>query len=167
MDSTLILNGEDVMNKVRRIAFEIRERYFGLNELVFLSIWGQGSVVADLIQSELMNICHIQILRVSAQLDKKKPDLKKIRFEGNANEIKGQTCIVIDDVINSGKTLMYVCSAIMPLQPKQVSVATIVDRFHRTHPIRPDFVGLTLSTNLKDNVSFKSDQTGFSVWLEG
>jgi pyrimidine operon attenuation protein/uracil phosphoribosyltransferase len=167
MDSSLILAHQDVMNKIRRVAHEIHERFHHVNELVFISILGGGSAVAESLKTELIRISNIQVTSIIAEITKKKPDLNKIRLQGNSNMINGRVCIVVDDVINSGKTLMYVCSSIVSQNPSQLMAAVIIDRFHRTYPIKADFVGLTLSTNLKENVSLKNENGSFSVWLEG
>ena len=167
MESTLILTNSEVQSKFRRIAHEIHERFHDVDELVFIAIHGGGCEVATSIQLELERISEIQVTCITAEIGKKKPDLKKIRLQGNAEVIKDRVCIVIDDVINSGRTLMYVCSSVVAQNPSQLLAAVMVDRFHRTYPVKADFVGLTLSTNLKEHVSLKNEVGNFSVWLEG
>jgi len=167
METTLILSNVDVMNKIRRIAYEMRERFLGCNQLVFVDIKGEGSVVSELIKAELQSISDIHVSSMIAHIDKRKPDMSKVRLETNPEEISGSICVVIDDVINSGRTLMYVCSSIIAKNPKQLTTAVIIDRFHRTYPIKADFVGVTLSTNIKEHVNLKSSTDGLSVWLEG
>lgn len=149
------------------MAHEIHERFHGVRELVFIAIQGGGSAVAESLKMELERISEVQVVSVVAEINKKKPDLKKVRLHGNSDVIKGRACIVMDDVINSGRTLMYVCSAIVALDPSQLFAAVMIDRFHRTYPIKADFVGLTLSTNVKEHVSLKNHLGEFSVWLEG
>ena len=167
MESTLILSNTEVQSKLRRIAHEIHERFHDVNEVVFIAIQSGGSAVADALKIELKRISDIQVISIAAEINKKKPDLNKIRLQGNSDGIKGRVCIVIDDVINSGKTLMYVCSSIISHHPSQLFAAVVIDRFHRTYPVKADFVGLTLSTNLKEHVSLKNEAGEFSVWLEG
>ena len=163
----MILSNTDVQSKLRRIAYEIYERFHYVNEVVFIAIHSGGSAVADALKVELKRISEIEVISVTAEINKKKPDLSKIRIQGDSYKIKGRVCIVVDDVINSGKTLMYVCSSIVSHDPSQLLAAVIIDRFHRTYPIKADFVGITLSTNLKEHVSLKNEAGEFSVWLEG
>ena len=167
MESTLILSNAEVQSKFRRIAHEIHERFHDVDKLVFVAIHGGGSAVADSLMAELERISDIHVTTVIAEIKKKKPDLQTIRLQGDFESIKGNICVVIDDVINSGKTLMYVCSSIVSQNPSQLFAAVMVDRFHRTYPIKADFVGLTLSTNLKEHVNLKNEDGVFSVWLEG
>jgi len=167
LDNTLILNTHDVLRKIRRIAFEMKERYYTQKNLTIISVAGQGTKVAQAIIEELKNTWNVEITSLTATVNKRNPERQNLNIQGDVTKVSGSSCIVIDDVINSGRTLMYVCSKIMELQPQEMSTAVIIDRFHRTYPIKADFVGLTLSTNLKENVSLKNENGSFSVWLEG
>jgi pyrimidine operon attenuation protein/uracil phosphoribosyltransferase len=67
-------------------------------------------------------------------------------------QLSGEQIVIIDDVLNSGKTLMYAVHHILSAGPKRVATAVLVDRIHRSFPIRADFCGLSLSTNLKEHI---------------
>ena len=63
--------------------------------------------------------------------------------------------IVLDDVLNSGKTLMYAVHHILSAGPNAWR-QLLIDRIHRSFPVRADFCGLTLSTNGHIEVSIEA-----------
>jgi pyrimidine operon attenuation protein/uracil phosphoribosyltransferase len=99
-------------------------------------------------------------------MDKVKPLARPIEFSGDLRKLKGKSVVIIDDVINSGKTLMYGAMHLLNAEPKSLTTACLVDRFHRTFPIRSDFAGLTLSTNLKEHIHVDYLRNKWSVSLQ-
>jgi pyrimidine operon attenuation protein/uracil phosphoribosyltransferase len=89
-----------------------------------------------------------------------------MNFNGNLKDLKGKQVVLVDDVLNSGRTLMYASRYLLDAEVKQLSIATLIDRFHRRFPMRANFVGLTLSTNLKEHVTVDFTSKKESVHLE-
>jgi pyrimidine operon attenuation protein/uracil phosphoribosyltransferase len=159
MQKTLILNSAQSQQKIERIAAEIQEKLFGANELFFLGVGEKGEALAKHIIKELPK--HISV--ESATCDKasipKEGFLPSVSFEG-------KTVIVLDDVLESGTTLMHVCSAVMLQNPKQIKTVILVDRMHPRFPIKADFVGLTLSTTLQNHVEVTFNENEISAYLK-
>jgi pyrimidine operon attenuation protein/uracil phosphoribosyltransferase len=84
----------------------------------------------------------------------------------NAKECKGKSVILFDDVLNTGKTLIYAMHPFLQQDIKSIQVAVLVDRNHHRFPVAADYIGLSLQTTLQDhvNVSFKANKV--SVYLE-
>ncbi|MBK8949715.1 MAG: hypothetical protein IPM68_12915 [Flavobacteriales bacterium] len=61
--------------------------------------------------------------------------------------------VLVDDVLMSGRTLMHAAAHLVQVPVKRLTTVVLVDRRHRTFPIRADIVGLTLSTTLQEHIS--------------
>ena len=117
---------------------------------------------ADADYEEMMKRLHRILAKISEgdihtgviSLEKDDPLGSPIAFVGMDPEaIRGMPVVLVDDVLNSGRTLIHAAKAILDHAPKNLSTAVLIDRFHRSFPIRADFCGLTLSTNLKEHIS--------------
>lgn len=167
-NKTLIINGEKTAQKIIRISYEILEHNFDEKELILVGIANRGYKVAEKILETLQKIAPDTDFKLhSLALNKEDIyDFDKLAFSANIDDLSGKTVIVIDDVLNSGKTLMYAVKYILRAKVKKLNTAVLVDRRHRSFPIRADFAGLTLSTTILDHiyVEFKGDD--IEVYLD-
>jgi len=99
------------------------------------------------------------------ELNKEKPLSSPPHYSGEMKKLKGKSVVLVDDVLNSGKTLMYAARFLLDIDVKSLTIVTLVDRYHRKFPIRPDIVGLTLSTNLREHVSVNLNKGKEAVYL--
>jgi pyrimidine operon attenuation protein/uracil phosphoribosyltransferase len=99
------------------------------------------------------------------ELNKEKPLSSPPLYSGEMKSLRGKSVVLVDDVLNSGKTLMYAARFILDIDVKSLTIVTLVDRYHRKFPIRPDIVGLTLSTNLREHVSVNLNKGKEAVYL--
>ena len=165
---TLIINSEKVNQKITRIAYEILENNFEEEELILVGISKRGYQFAEKVYESLQKIDpKLKTSLFSISLDKDNVfDLEKIKFSGDLNLLTNKTVIVIDDVLNSGKTLMYAVRHLLGTNIKKLNTALLVDRRHRNFPIRADFAGLTLSTTLKEHISVIFEENEVNVFLD-
>ncbi|MFM7766509.1 MAG: phosphoribosyltransferase family protein [Bacteroidota bacterium] len=70
-------------------------------------------------------------------------------------DLAGKSIVLVDDVLNSGKTLIYSMKAILKADTLKIRTVLMVDRDHRRYPIMADFVGMTLSTTFQEHVSLE------------
>jgi len=73
---------------------------------------------------------------------------------------KNKVIILVDDVLNSGKTLAYGLGVFLNTPHKKIRTVVLVDRSHKIFPIATDFVGLELATVLKEHVDVVMDVDG-------
>jgi len=161
-----ILSTEQVNRKITRIAHEIHEKHFESGNVVLVGIKSMGSEVCARIADILCDVSPLGVTRFDLELDKEAPLSGPIRFDGLSSDIQGKRVILVDDVLNSGRTLMYATGYLLGFNPMSLGTVVLVDRFHRAFPIRADYVGLTLSTNLKDHVSVELENGGFAAYLK-
>ncbi|CAG5083391.1 phosphoribosyltransferase family protein [Parvicella tangerina] len=165
-EKTLIIGNEKVHQKIERIAYEIVEHNFDEKELVLVGIAKRGYLFAELVFNEVKKIGKQDVSLESIALDKDNVfDANGINYSGELNALNGKTVIVIDDVLNSGVTLMYAVRHLLGAQIKKMNTAVLVDRRHRNFPIRADFAGLTLSTTLQEHIAVEFTNEEVNVYL--
>jgi len=148
-EKNYILSKEVAEKKMRRMAFEILENNIDEKEIILAGIRESGSVVARVIQTMLGEISSIKTELITITLDKKQPtDVSLSRtFDFNNKVI-----ILIDDVSNSGKTLLYALKPFIVFHPKKIQTLVLVERTHTSFPVRPDYVGLSLATTIQEHI---------------
>ncbi len=167
MASKQILNNSQILQKIKRIAFEIFENNFEETELVIAGIKGQGYILSKLIAHELQNISAIKVQYVQIVFDKDSPYDNSAVFDCDERFLEKKTIIVVDDVLNTGRTLAYSLSPFLSIPVKRLQVAVLVDRDYRRFPIKADFVGYSLSTTISDHISVNLQTEGnYGVYLD-
>lgn len=155
-----ILTIEQTRQKIRRIAFEIYERNFEEEEIILAGITGEGNVFAQLLAAEIQDISPIKTALTELVFDKDKPHRSTISFEGDPILTDGKVVIVVDDVLNTGRTLAFALQPFLQYRLKKLQVAVIIDRDHRNFPVSADYVGYALSTTFNEHVEVILSQAG-------
>jgi len=144
-----ILDKAVAAKKLKRMAYEILENNVNEEYIVLAGIRESGSVVARNIQKLLLEISSVKTELITITLDKHLP--KDVRVSQQL-DFNGKVIIVIDDVANSGKTLLYALKPFLDYQPKKIQTLILVERSHKTFPIHPDYVGLSIATTLQEHI---------------
>ncbi len=150
---TLLLNNHQIEQRIQRIAYQIYEDNFEENEIIIVGIWQNGFILAGKIHDAINRICSIKTTLLQLKIDKHSQFDHEVTISGNREEMKGKSIILVDDVLNSGKTLIYSLKAILNADTKKIRTVLLVDRDHKRYPIMTDFVGMTLSTTFQEHVS--------------
>jgi pyrimidine operon attenuation protein/uracil phosphoribosyltransferase len=149
-----ILSKEVAEKKMRRMALEIIESNQGEKEIILAGIKESGTVVAKCIQKMLAEFSSIKTGIIEISLDKRKPHKVALNKKIDFND---KVIIVIDDVANSGKTLLYALKPFLEFHPKKIQSLVLVERSHNSFPVRPDYVGLSVSTTLQEQIIVEVD----------
>jgi len=165
-DNLKILTALQVEQKLQRIARELLENNYYNNEIVLIGIEKRGVRIAKRLEAILKEITTKQVTFLSLKIDKDNPLGKDVVLSNSFNKITKQSVVLVDDVLNSGKTLIHAVAFLLQANIKQLSTVVLVDRRHRLFPVRADFVGLTLSTTLKEHIAVNEIEDGkFEVFL--
>ncbi|MEC9064975.1 MAG: phosphoribosyltransferase family protein [Bacteroidota bacterium] len=164
MRENKILNKEEIQDKIKRISYEIYEENFESKSLIICGIEKNGSEIARKVIKELKSICNIKIEFISISLNKKNP-LNSIKIESSKNKIKDKPIILIDDVSNTGKTLIHVIKELIEFEPKKINTAVLVNRDHSLFPIKINFIGLSLSTSINNHIEVVLNENDIGAYL--
>lgn len=149
MEKKYILDKDSTARKLRRLAYEIVERNHDEQQLLFAGIRQSGLTVAKLLAKLVMDISNIHVELVEVSLDKKKPVEVSI---DRAIDFNDQSILLIDDVASSGKTMLYALKPFLHYQPRKIQTLVLVERTHKTFPVQPDYVGLSVATTLEEHI---------------
>ena len=159
-----ILNQEQIKHKIRRIAYQIYESNIEEKEVIIAGIVKNGFELARKIEEELKQNSPLKTALCKVEIDKKNP-LGEIRTSLNADEYQDKSIILVDDVLNSGTTLIYGVRHFLEVPLKQFRTAVLVDRNHKKYPVKADYKGLSLSTSLSETVKVILEENNERVEL--
>jgi len=156
----IILNHKQIQHKIRRIAYQIYESNVDEEKIIIAGIDGGGLKFARKIQSVLQEITSAEILLCKMMMDKKNPLKSGISTSISEEEYARESVVLVDDVLNSGTTLIYGVQHFLKTPLKRLKTAVLVNRNHKKYPVKADFKGISLSTSLQEHVEvvFKSKQ---------
>lgn len=160
---TIILTASQIGQKINRIAYEIYENNSQEKEIIVAGIMPNGYILAQKIKSVLEKIAPVKVQLVKVEVDKERPFAEENKFELNDKEIKNKAIVLVDDVLNSGKTLIYGIKYFLNVPVKRIKTAVLIDRNHNRYPIKADFVGLSLSTTMQEHVSVELEKKNKEV----
>lgn len=149
LEKKYILNEIIAEQKMRRMALEIIENNYDEPELILAGIRESGSVVARNIQRMIAEISTVRTELITISLDKKMP--KEIGLS-DARDFTNKVIIIIDDVANSGKTLLYALKPFLEYYPKKIQSLVLVERSHNSFPVHSDYAGLSIATTLQEHI---------------
>lgn len=145
----VILTQDVIEKKIKRIAYEIYEHNSDEQEIILAGIWDRGMILAEKIAAILQEISPLRIRLLQLNLDKQRPEAVILSEEMDFN---GRTIVLVDDVANSGRTMLYALKPFLQFLPKKIQTAVLVDRKHKSFPLSVDFVGYSLATTMQDMV---------------
>ena len=143
-----ILGTEAIAHKVQRLAWELYDRHSKAENLYVVGIQGNGYWLAEQLVTKLNAISDIKIELMELALDKSDPKPADMQIDLPS----GAHVALVDDVLNSGRTLLWAVIKLMEFHPQQLSTTVLVDRSHKRYPVKADIKGLSLSTTLQETV---------------
>jgi pyrimidine operon attenuation protein/uracil phosphoribosyltransferase len=159
-----VMSGPDVSRAISRIAHEIVERNHGAQNVVLVGLQRGGTWIADLLAERIAQIePNLVVPNGSLDVSMHRDDIglrpivpgaiSEISFD-----INGAVVVLVDDVLYTGRTVRAALEGLNNFgRPRAVQLAVIVDRGHRELPIRPDFVGKNIPTQVTDEVEVSAD----------
>ena len=146
-----ILNTDQIKKIVKRIAYQIQENNLEYSEIILIGVYNNGYMLAKIIEKELKQISKSSIELISIKINKENP-LNKIDLDCKKEYLKNKSIILIDDVLHTGRTLIYCVKHLLDMSPRNFNTVVLVDRNHKKFPIKVDFKGISLSTSMSEHV---------------
>lgn len=158
-----ILTHEQIEQKLQRMAWQIEEQHLENTHITLAGVAGTGYLLAKRLCTILAEISSREIFLIMVTVDKKKPE--ESTTEIDAEPLPG-AAILVDDVLNSGRTLAYAALPFLKRSNSPIKVCVLVNRNHRSFPVAADFVGLSLATTLQEHVVVTENNGYFAALLE-
>ena len=158
-----VLDKEAINRKMKRMALEIAEQNNEVSDLLIAGITGNGEIVAKCLVEELSKLSSIKTSLIKVIINKKQ--LMDASLEP-ATDVTNKTVILVDDVANTGKTMLYALKPFLTSRPARIQTLVLVERSHKLFPIQTDYAGLSLATTLQEHISVETEgDTITGAWL--
>lgn len=158
-----VLNHQQVADRITRIAWQIYENHQDEKKIILAGIVEHGYTFARHITKELRKISPLEIEVLRLKINKKDPLAAEAVLDGKKPELENQSIVLVDDVLNTGSTLIYGVKFFLNHHIRQIKTVVLVDRNHKSFPVKADFKGLSLSTNMMEHVEVNIDKKPYSV----
>lgn len=146
-----ILDETQIKQKTKRLALEILENNLDEQELYFVGINDNGLYFAKSIGYYLTRLSEIKLHYAQVHVEQVAQN-HEVQLSLDIDKVQNKVVVLIDDVANSGRTIFYSLKPFMDGQLKKVEIAVLVDRMHKSYPIHPNYVGLTLATTTHEHI---------------
>ena len=163
--TTTILSHTEITHKIRRMAFQIYETNVNTPEVIIAGIKDNGYVLAKKLKAQLEKIAPLKVTLCEVSMNKEQP-IGTIHCSRSLESLEGMSLVLVDDVLNSGTTLIYGVQYFLDIPLSQFKTAVLVDRNHKKYPVKADFKGISLSTSLNENVLVDFSKNNYSVTLK-
>ncbi len=160
-----ILSHVQIQHKIRRIAYQIYETNVSEKKIIIAGIVGGGLNFAKKLQTVLKDITTAEIVLCKVMMDKKDPIKSGVTMSIPESEYKNKSVVLVDDVLNSGTTLIYGVHHFLKTPLKQLKTAVLVNRNHKKYPVKADFKGISLSTSLQEHVKVEFKAKNDAIYL--
>lgn len=160
----IILNSLEIKYKIVRIAHQILESNIDEKEIIIAGIEKNGFIIASLLKENLELISNLKITLCSVKINKNKP-LERITTSLKDKDYKNKSLVLVDDVLNSGSTLIYSIKHFLDTEIKQFKTAVLINRNHKKYPVKADFKGISLSTTTINHVKVRFNNNKGQAFL--
>jgi len=164
MDKKKILDNSQIKRKIKRISLQIIESNINEKEIILAGVEKNGFLLAKELNKEINNLSDLNTMLCNIKIDKKNP-INSTSISVDLSSFQSKSIVVIDDVLNSGSTLMYAVKYFLETDLKQLKTAVLVDRNHKKFPIKADFKGVSLSTSLQNHVNVVFNEDSIEAFL--
>ncbi|WP_298390234.1 phosphoribosyltransferase family protein [Hydrotalea sp.] len=151
-----ILSQQIIQYKLERLALEVAENLGNTTEdMVLLGIRKNGFIMANMVATLIQPYFQQKIEVNGIAMNKQMPDEIRLDTPIMAN---GKHILLIDDVANTGRTLLYALKPLLQQYPKSIQTMVLIERMHKLFPVKPDYVGLSVATTLQEHITVEMDE---------
>ena len=154
----------EIKSSIRRIAYQIYENNIDEDVLVIIGIATRGNTLAKLLGKELKQCSSLKIVYAELEVNKEKPR-DEIHCSIPIESVENKSIVIVDDVLNTGSTLIYAVNYFLKVPVKQIKTAVMVNRNHKKFPIKADFKGISLSTSSNEHVRVELEGADSGIYL--
>ncbi|MEZ4816933.1 MAG: phosphoribosyltransferase family protein [Flavobacteriaceae bacterium] len=163
--NTVILHHKEIVHKIRRMAYQVYETNVNETEVIIAGIQENGFVLAKKLKEQIEKIAPFKVVLCEVSMNKQSP-INTVKTSLKLSEMEQKSVVLVDDVLNSGTTLIYGVKHFLDIPLKQFKTAVLVDRNHKKYPVKADFKGISLSTSIHENVVVDFSKNNYSISLK-
>ena len=164
MTQNIILTQQQIQQITKRIAYQIYETFVDETEIVIAGIANSGYTFAQKISTEVSKISDIKVVLGKVEVNKQNP-LQEIKTDLSKADYENKAIVLVDDVMNSGATLVYGVKYFLEVPLKKFKTAVLIDRSHKKYPVKADFKGISLSTSSLEHIQVVFNETEEYAYL--
>ena len=145
MENIEVLFNEKVINKrVKELASELYDVY-GDNEVVFIcTLKGAVFFACDLLKN-YKGDARMEFLRVSSYKGMEFTGKIELNLSISEENIKNKNVVIIEDIVDTGNTLSFLCDYINKMNTKSLITCTLLDKkIKRIVDIDPTYSGFVI-----------------------
>lgn len=165
MSQNIILTNQQINHIIKRIAYQIYETFIDEDTIIVAGIASNGFILASKIATEIEHISPIKVSLCEVKINKQNPN-SVIETSISSNDYKNKGLVLVDDVLNSGTTLIYGVKHFLDVPIKKFKTTVLVDRNHKKYPVKADFKGISLSTSSKEHVTVVFEEDNSYAYLK-
>ena len=158
-----VLDFKKISRICGRLAYQILENNINEDEILLVGIKEKGYEIAKIIEEKLKDISSSKVHLKAITIDKKNPN--QISEVDINFDLMPKSVYLVDDVLNTGKTLMFAVNSLLKFDFDLIKTLVLIDRNHKRFPVKVDFKGISLSTNLDDTVKLISKNKNLEAVL--
>lgn len=158
-----LLDDLRIRRKLLRMAWQIWEHNSNEKTITLIGISGNGAVIAEMLAEHLRTISPLQVSILRVDMDKAAPMSAPITVDA---PIHDRSLVLVDDVANSGRTLLYALRPLMEAGPEKILIAVLLERKHKSFPVAPDIIGQSVATTLQDHIHVRILENRIEAYLE-
>jgi pyrimidine operon attenuation protein / uracil phosphoribosyltransferase len=148
-----ILTADLINRKIRRMALQVAESNTEEGHIIVAGIAGNGAVLAQKLVAELKQVSSLEVQLLTIRINKKEPTHASLETDG---DFTNKVILVVDDVANSGRTMLYALKPFLSYLPKKIQTLVLVERSHKLFAVQPDYVGLSVATTLQEHITVET-----------
>ena len=158
-----ILSADLINRKIRRMALQVAESNTEEDAIIVAGIAGNGAVLAQKLVKELRQVSSMEVQLMTIRLNKKEPTQAAVESDADFSD---KVILVVDDVANSGRTMLYALKPFLAYLPKKIQTLVLVERSHKLFAVQPDYVGLSVATTLQEHITVETEGEEITgAWL--
>ena len=159
-----IKDSKDILSSIKRIAFQVYEANLEEKRLVIVGIGIRGSLLSEMLGQAIIAISDLKLTYINLTIDKVKP-YNNIQINIPLTSLKNQSLVIVDDVLNTGSTLIHAVSFFLQIPVKRIKTVVMVNRNHKKFPIKADFKGISLSTSVNEHITVELEGKSSGIYL--
>jgi len=164
MGKKQILTEEEIGLKLERLAYQIYENNLDQKEIVLAGMQKRGYAIAEVLEKKIVKLSKAKIRLISINIDKRNPIDSSL---SDTKKLDGKAIVIIDDVANSGRTLLYALNPFLNIIAKRIQICVLVDRKHKSYPVCAGYIGMQLSTTVEEHIKVEIEKGKIKgAWIE-